>query len=502
MRKVISGAIAALLVAGGVALAAPAANATGGTEQCVPSEAIPAWTEVTPDIEHPAVYETVEVTPAVEGSPAIWANFSPNDQHATFVGPPTYPTDERGTWHDHGTLPPGQAGEDGVYANGNPDKGGNWFYRQAAVEAQPAVTEERLVTEAYTEDVPDIEHPAVPAVTCEEPPPAVTAEQCYSVAVGPHSTNLDPNGWTFTETRATGHNDYVEGGLHVYTEGATSTDKAAGYIGASFDLADAGLGFGLTLTNASGGTPGLQMLVDLDADGDAEGFLVHEPVYGADTLWLSANWGGADLSGAPTAVNGGGTGNGGHINDWLAEFPDASVSAIGYSLGSGVKGDVTITSIVVGCTSYTFDHEEPVVMPEEPEPVVTVEEVETVDCEAGTVTTTTTTTTQGWVYDEATNSWVAAEPVEEVTSSERPATAEECPVVVTPTPEPEEPVVTPEPDVTPAPVAARTTTDGLAQTGFDGFGTLWALTGGALALAVGALLTVLGLRRRQVRNEG
>jgi hypothetical protein len=490
-RKTLGGAVALLLVAGGVALAAPAANATGNHTPpvCVPSDAIPAWTEDVPDIEHPAVYETVVVTPATEGTPAIWANFSPNDEHATFIGPPTYPTDERGTWHDHGTLPPGQAGEDGVYANGNPDKGGNWFYRQAAVEGTPEVTEERLVTEAWTEVTPDIEHPEVPAVTCppDEEEPPVTAEQCPSVATGPHSTNLNPNGWTFAETRATGHNEYVEGGLNVYTEGSTSTDKAAGYIGATFDLADAGLGFGINMVNVSGGVPGLQMLVDLDNDGDNEGFLVHEPVYGADTLWLSANWGGADLSGAPTAVNGGGTGKGGHINAWLAEYPSAKVSAIGYSLGSGVLGNVTITSIVVGCTSYTFDKEEVIVVPEKPADIVTVDEDEVTDCEADTVTTTVTTTTIGHVLVD--NVWVEAEPVVTVTSSERPADDVECPVP--PVEEPEEPV-TPEKPEEPAPAAQPP----LAATGLGFDMTPITLLGGGVALAGALALAIAALVRR------
>lgn len=79
-------------------------------------------------IEHPA--ETHEVTVVV--SAGTWENFSPNDQQATFVGPPSHPSDERGTWQHQGDgkdIPGGHQGPDGVYAQGNPDKGGNWFYR-------------------------------------------------------------------------------------------------------------------------------------------------------------------------------------------------------------------------------------------------------------------------------------------------------------------------------------------------------------------------------------
>jgi len=152
-------------------------------------------------VHHPAVGEPrIEVTnpdyvPAVPGTDAIWANFSPDDQQATFIGPPTYPTDARGTWHDHGQLSPGQAGPDGVYANGNPDKGGNWFYRQAAVPGTPAVGTPTIEIDnpdyvpAFDEDVygpcptetatsePTVEPTPTPTVTATptpEPTPSVT----------------------------------------------------------------------------------------------------------------------------------------------------------------------------------------------------------------------------------------------------------------------------------------------------------------------------------------
>jgi len=133
---------------------------------CVPSDA---WTET---IEHPAVTheETVVVQEAVD---AVWANFQPNDNHAPFVGPPSYPSDPRGSWNVHNQIPGGHEGPDGVYSKGNPAKGGNWFYRQAAVEE---VTETIVVVdeEAWTET---IEHPAV---VCEEEPteePTVPTEE-------------------------------------------------------------------------------------------------------------------------------------------------------------------------------------------------------------------------------------------------------------------------------------------------------------------------------------
>lgn len=165
----------------------------------------------------------------------------------------------------------------------------------------------------------------------------------------------DLSTWNLSETRTTGHNELVANGLHVWTEGNTSTDKAAGYYPASFKLADLGAGFGLSATGSDPTPPSLQLTVDLDGNGTPEGNLVAEPAaYGANTLWLSSNWTNIDLSNAPTTVNGGGTGKGGTVSAWLAAFPNAKVVAVGYSLGSGVKGDFVINQLTANCVNYTF----------------------------------------------------------------------------------------------------------------------------------------------------
>lgn len=163
MRKTLASILVAVLAM--VCLGLAQAKAIGDDVDpsdpgCVPAAA---WTEV---IEHEAVTHTEEVID-VPGTPAVaevWANFSPNDNKGPFDGPPSYPTDPRGTWHDKGHLPPGHAGPDGVYQRGNGN--GDWFYRQAG---KPAVddTYKTIVivdVEAYTEN---IEHPEV---ICEQPP--------------------------------------------------------------------------------------------------------------------------------------------------------------------------------------------------------------------------------------------------------------------------------------------------------------------------------------------
>lgn len=122
---------------------------------CVPRDA---YVE---HVEHDAVTHQEKVIDA-PASPAVWANFSPTNTHAPFVGPPSYPSDSRGKWNVHNQIPGGHVGPDGVYAKGNPAKGGNWFYRKAAVAEQS-----HMITvvdhEAYTENIPH------PAVVCQPP---------------------------------------------------------------------------------------------------------------------------------------------------------------------------------------------------------------------------------------------------------------------------------------------------------------------------------------------
>lgn len=160
-------------------------------------------------------------------------------------------------------------------------------------------------------------------------------------------------GWNTSETRATGHNEITASGLHVWTDSATSTDKAAAYYPVNYALAAGGIPE-WTLTNTSGGgVPGKQLVVDFNNDGTADGILVGETVYGND-WWLSNSATQFVKDGAPSHTGGSGSENHGTLDGWVTAFPNAQVKAIGYSLGSGVKGDVTFTSMTFGCVNYTF----------------------------------------------------------------------------------------------------------------------------------------------------
>ena len=115
-------------------------------------------------------------------------------------------------------------------------------------------------------------------------PPTVSACTTTGNVV---TTNL--SNWNLSETRATGHNQLLADGLHVWTEGTTSTDKAAGYYAVDFPLADTGnqtIAQSIEYDASFGITPGLQLVVDFDHDGTPDGILVGESVYGND-WWLS-----------------------------------------------------------------------------------------------------------------------------------------------------------------------------------------------------------------------
>ena len=143
----------AFAFAGVVGLASAGAN-SGGDEPCVPSEA---WTETIP------------------GTPDQWWNFSPNDHHAPFVGPPGFPTDQRGTWqgpHENGGP---QQGTYGTFPNGNPHKGGNWFHRE---QGTPDQVIEHPAVECPTEptDPPTTEPTEPPTTDPTEPTEPPTTE--------------------------------------------------------------------------------------------------------------------------------------------------------------------------------------------------------------------------------------------------------------------------------------------------------------------------------------
>jgi hypothetical protein len=158
--------------------------------------------------------------------------------------------------------------------------------------------------------------------------------------------------------------------MHIWTEGATSTDKAAAYYPTNFPLSGLGaetIAQAGDYTTVSGTVPpSVQLAVDFDNNGTPDGYLVGETVYG-NKWWLSNGAAAFVKADAPNTGGGYGSNWYGEASEWLVKFPNARVRAIGYSLGSGVLGDYMINRITLGCVRYTFTDVTP-----PPPPVVPV----------------------------------------------------------------------------------------------------------------------------------
>lgn len=156
-------------------------------------------------------------------------------------------------------------------------------------------------------------------------------------------------------TRSTGHYEVVAGGLRVWTESNTSTDKVAEYVATNTPLAAAGEPqLNQNFNTVDGTPPGFQLVTDFDGDGSSDGILVGEPKFYGNDWWLNTAAKQSVKDNAP--ITGGGKGSPWHgtLDEWRAKFPKANVQAFGFSLGSGVKGDWTISSIDFAGTNYTF----------------------------------------------------------------------------------------------------------------------------------------------------
>ena len=157
---------------------------------------------------------------------------------------------------------------------------------------------------------------------------------------------------SLSDTRATGHYELAGTGLHIWTEGSTSIDKVAEYVATNTLLSSVGEP-SLDYTNTSGGQPGFQLYIDANGDGQADGILVGESVYAGD-WWLNNSAAQFVKDGAPSHTPGYGSTNHGTLDQWRSAFPDTVVTAFGFSLGSGVKGDGVINAINFAGTRYVF----------------------------------------------------------------------------------------------------------------------------------------------------
>lgn len=226
-----------------------------------------------------------------------------------------------------------------------------------------------------------------------------TNQFCTTTAAGPVSTDLNDL-WLNIDTRSKGHVEYVNDGLHVWTDDNSGQAKVSEGIAVNTPLKNVGQ-LAINATAQPGNSyaygPGLNLFVDITGDGVADGTLVYETVYGQD-LWVTSGSAQA-LKDASVHTGGNGSENHGTIDHYLQTFPNATVVGLAYSLGSGVHGDWVIDSIVFGCTEYTFDK---VQAPETPKPKIEITYTAWVDgqfeCNDTTVAVTRTATTTTTPY--------------------------------------------------------------------------------------------------------
>jgi hypothetical protein len=188
----------------------------------------------------------------------------------------------------------------------------------------------------------------------------LAAAACVSIAPAAHADStvtVRPGGFlsALSDTRATGHVEFLKDGLHVWTEGNTSTDKAAEYVGVPTQGIPATASLNWIGTQPQ---PGSQIVFDVDSDRTNDNtwnILVGEPVYG-DDYWYPGGTTRALAHGVTCPQTTGGSGSDCHgtLAEWQTAVPTAEVYAVGFSLGSGIKGDGVIRDLQVGDTDYRF----------------------------------------------------------------------------------------------------------------------------------------------------
>jgi len=164
----------------------------------------------------------------------------------------------------------------------------------------------------------------------------------------------DLRGWDYSQTRTAGHYAVVGDALHVWTDDATTNAKVAGYhytrttlTAAASSAAPPGLTWDGTTPQ-----PGFQIVINVAGK---DRILVGEPAAYGPNWWMSDSgcdtW--CDTLGIAWEP-GGGSAHSAQLTAWAHAIPDAPVTAFGFSLGSGVKGDGTIRAMYFGDKVYGF----------------------------------------------------------------------------------------------------------------------------------------------------
>lgn len=149
--------------------------------------------------------ETVVVTPAwdekvvdseewTEYTPGSWWNWAPNKDQGPFDGPPSFPDDERGTWHgpheNGGPVPD----EPGTYNVSNDNSGNaSWFHRGPTTEVVHPEESHWVHHEAVTESVTVVDVEGTPAL-----PGVEEVSHLETIWTRSQDTAPDGDGWSLT----------------------------------------------------------------------------------------------------------------------------------------------------------------------------------------------------------------------------------------------------------------------------------------------------------------
>lgn len=176
-----------------------------------------------------------------------------------------------------------------------------------------------------------------------------------------------------SDTRSAGHYAFLKEGLHVYTDDNSGNAKAAEYFAPSSTAIPTSGSYDWYGTDAS---PGSQIVFDTDGDRSNAGsfnVLVGEQVYTTGSVstdgdgqnltdwWYTGGSAKATTNGITCPSTSGGSGSDCHgtLQQWhdAAGLSNAQVYALGFSLGSGVKGDGVLRSQTYGNDQYVFTDE-------------------------------------------------------------------------------------------------------------------------------------------------
>ena len=276
-------------------------------------------------------------------------------------------------------------------------------------------------------------------------------------------------GWDYSDSNAFATpvraEDFIDGGLTLDLTGARAGGKNSGYV----DIADVKLSSVnqsdavIIYSAESGPAPGYQLRVHPEGDSTWAGHLVYE---GGGKWWATRplSW--------PLLPNAG-QGAGYTLSEYSTAYPNATVSHVGFSLGSGVTGKGLLKSLTFQGTRWVFGKCAVQTTTTSPSSTTETTTITTASSTTGTSPSPTSTTTE---TSSETSSSSSSQSTTDTTSSTTGASTSGSTVALVP---------------------VGNNTDDLASTGASGIGAYLAIGGTMIALG-GLSFFLLYVNRRRV----